>query len=47
MYHVPLAVQCIYGGSDEGVKEENEIPGGWERVKIAWSLVCRCLGHVW
>ena len=40
MYHVSLAVQCIYGGSDEGdedrdVKEGSENPGGWERVKIS------------
>ena len=42
MYHVPLAVQCIYGCSDEGGedrdrKEANEIPGGGERVEITWS----------
>ena len=46
MYHVSLAVQCIYGWSDEGGedgdgKEGSELPGEWERVKIAWSLVCR------
>ena len=46
MYHVPLALQCIYGWSDEGGedgdgKEGSEIPGGWERVVIAWPLVCR------
>ena len=40
MYHVPLAIQCIYGRSDEGGydgdgKEGSEIPGGWEKVKIA------------
>ena len=40
MYHVPLAVQCIYERSDEGGddgdgKEGSEIPGGWEKVKIA------------
>ena len=39
MYHVPLAVQCIYGCSDEGGedgdgKEGSEIRGGWERVEI-------------
>ena len=22
-------------------KEGSELPGGWERVKIAWPLVCR------
>ena len=46
MYHVPLAVQCIYGCSDEGGedgdgKEGSEIYGVWEKVEIAWSLVCR------
>ena len=35
VYHVPLAVQCTYGFSDEGgedgdEKEGREIPGGWE-----------------
>ena len=39
MYHVPLAVECIYGLSDEGgedvdEKDGNELPGGWERVEI-------------
>ena len=34
MYHVPLAVQCIYGwsdevGEDEDEKEGSELPGGW------------------
>ena len=46
MYHVPLAFQCIYGRSDErgedgNGKEESEIPGGGERVKITWPLICR------
>ena len=46
MYYVPLAVQCIYGKSDEGGedgygKEGSELHEGWERVKIAWPLVCR------
>ena len=46
MYHVSLAVQCKYGWSDEGGedgdgKEWSELLGGWERVKIAWPLVCR------
>ena len=46
MYHVSLAVQCIYGWSDErgedgNGKDGSELPGEWERVKIAWSLVCR------
>ena len=46
MCHVPLAVQCIYGWSDEGgedgdVKEVSDIHGGWKRVEIAWPLVCR------
>ena len=46
VYHVPLAAQCIYGWSDEGGedsdgKERSELHGGWERVEIAWPLVCR------
>ena len=46
MYHVPLAVQCIYGCSEEGgddsdEKEGSEIPGGWERVEIPWLVVYR------
>ena len=45
MYHVPLAVQCIYGWSEESEdgyeKEGSEIPGGWERMEIAWPLVFR------
>ena len=45
VYHVPLAIQCIYGWSDEGGedgngKEGSEIPGGWERVEIAWPFGC-------
>ena len=40
MYHVPLAVQGIYGWSDEGGedgdgKEGSVISGGWERMDIA------------
>ena len=46
MYHIPLAVQCIYECSDErgenGVgKEGSVIPGGWEREEIAWPFLCR------
>ena len=46
MYHVPLAVQCIYGWSDEGGedrdgKEGSEHHGGWEKMDIAWPLVCK------
>ena len=46
MYHVPLAVQCIYrfsegGGEDTDGEEGSELPVGWERVEIAWTLVCR------
>ena len=52
MYHVPLAIQCIYGCSNEGghnghKKDGNEISSKWERVKIAWALVCRRPGFVW
>ena len=44
MYHVPLAVQCVYGWNDEGSedgdgKEWSELPGAWERVEIADDLV--------
>ena len=46
MYYVILALQCVYGYSDK--RSENgdgedgsEISG---RGKIAWLLVCRCLG---
>ena len=46
MYHVSLAVHCTYGwgneiSEDEDGKEGSEFPGGWERVEIAWPLVCR------
>ena len=43
MYHVPLAVQCIYVWSDEGDEdgEESEIPLGRGRVEITWLIVCR------
>ena len=39
-------VQCIHGcsnerGEDKDRKEGSELPGGWERVEIAWPLVCR------
>ena len=45
-YHSSLAVQCIYGRSDEvgedgDGKERSQIPGGWKRMEIAWPLVCR------
>ena len=44
--YVPLALKCIYGWNDEGGedgdwKEGIEIPGGWERMEVAWPLVCR------
>ena len=40
------AVQCIYiwgneRSEDRDVKEGSELPGGWERMEIAWHLVCR------
>ena len=46
VYHIPLAAQSIYGRIDEGGedrdgKEGSELTGGWERVEIAWPLVCR------
>ena len=44
MYHVPLAVQCIYGFSgdeDDDGKEGSENPGGRERIEIAWPLAYR------
>ena len=46
MYHVPLTVQYIYGwsderGEDEDGKEGSKVPGGWERVEVAWPLECR------
>ena len=46
VYHVPLALQCIYGHSDEGSEngdgeEGSEISGGGKRVAIAWRLVCK------
>ena len=51
MYHVPLALQCTYGCSDESGenrdgKERSEIPVGGKRVEITWPLVCRRLGFV-
>ena len=38
MHHIPLALQCIYGRSDEGSEngdgeEGSEISGGEKRVK--------------
>ena len=52
VYHVPLALQCIYGRSDEVVEnwdgeEGSEISGGGKRVEIACLLVCRLLDFVW
>ena len=46
MYHAPLALQYIYGCSDEGDedgdgKEESEIPEGGEIGETTWLLVCR------
>ena len=44
MYQVPLAVQCIYGWSDEeggDGKKGSKLPGGGERVETAGPLVCR------
>ena len=43
MYDVPLALQSIYGRSDEGGEnldgeEESEILEGGKRVEIAWPL---------
>ena len=40
MYHVPLALHCIYGCSDEGGENEDgeegsEISGVGKRVEIA------------
>ena len=46
MHHVPLAFQCVYGGSDERGEDGDEINGGGERVEITWLLVCR-LGFMW
>ena len=46
VYHVPLTLQCIYGRSAEGGKNEDgeegsEISRGRKRVEIARPLVCR------
>ena len=50
MYHVPLALQCMYGYNDGGEnvdgEEESKSSRGVERVEIAWPLVCRSLGIV-
>ena len=51
MYHVPLALQFVYGRSYEGGKngdgqEESEISGGRKRVDIAWYLAYRLVGFV-
>ena len=39
VYYVPVAVQYIYGWSDEGEdgdgKDGGESPRGWEKVEIA------------
>ena len=29
------------------MKEGSELPGGWERVEVAWPLVCRLVGSMW
>ena len=44
MYHVPLALKCIYGCSNErgenGDGEEgSESSGGGERVETVWPFV--------
>ena len=44
MYHVPLAVQCIYGWNDKGGEdtdgtEGSEITEGWERIEITWPFM--------
>ena len=46
VYHLSLAVQCIYGWNDErgeygDGKEDSELFGGWEIREIACPLVCR------
>ena len=46
VYHVPLALQCIYECSDVGAEngdgeEWSEISGGGKRVETPWPLVCR------
>ena len=46
MYHVPLALQCIFGRSDEGGEngdgeEGSEVSGGEKKVENDWLLVCR------
>ena len=46
VYHVPLALQFIYGHSDEGDEngdgeEGSEISGGGKKVQITYPLVCR------
>ena len=46
MYHVPLALQCIYERRDEGGEngdgeEGSEISGVRKGVETAWPLICR------
>ena len=46
MYHISVAFQCIYGGSDEGVengdgKEGDDISGEGKRIDTAWPLLSR------
>ena len=46
MYHIPLALQRIYGCRDEGGENKDKeeisyISGGGKIVEIAWPLVCR------
>ena len=43
-FRIDSGMRCIYGWTDEGCedrdgKEVNEIPGGRERVEIAWLLM--------
>ena len=43
--HVPLALQHIYGCSEErseggDMEDGNNASGGEKRVEITWSLVC-------
>ena len=50
MYHVPLALQCIYGRSDGGSvnedgEEGSEIVGGWKSGNCPASCM-QILGFV-